>query len=308
MKSQTCGPSVGQSCSPSSGTIRTAITSPPEGRPADHGPVPAAPPLAAAADADGSPRRPSRSPTGAGCGQPVTDQSGPPAAGSPAATPCAPWRSPPCGSRRPGPPVGPSHRRRSPGTRWPWAMPIPGATRLGLGGATCGRPGWAKWAAAGAHLLAAVSAWWPQLSCFAAGDDVRVSAPDLSRPWRKPPDPYTEKSSCRCAFPRPPQKFLTPLPPGDLPCQTAPGSRIGSVLAPPAGVTECLQVAPVVRAALRLWYDVIDRRGRPAALAAKRFLSEHLCPELQPVALVPLESAAPRPRLRAVRWAVRFTG
>src|SRR5690606_4940161 len=107
---------------------------------------------------------------------------------------------------------------------------------------------------------------------------------------------------------RPHLEVFGPLPPWDLAGETAPSSRIGSILPLPTSVAECLQVAPVVRAALRLWYDVIDRRGRLAALTAKRFLSEHLCPELQPVALVAFETAAPRPRLRAVRWAVRFTG
>src|SRR5690606_15579470 len=107
---------------------------------------------------------------------------------------------------------------------------------------------------------------------------------------------------------RPHLEVFGPLPPWDLAGQTAPSSRIGSILPPPTSVAECLQVAPVVRAALRFWYDVIDRRGRLAALAAKRFLSEHLCPDFQPVALVPIKPATPRPGLSLVSRAISLTG
>src|SRR5690606_10772491 len=107
---------------------------------------------------------------------------------------------------------------------------------------------------------------------------------------------------------RPHLEVFGPLPPWDLAGETAPSSRIGSILPLPTSVAECLQVAPVVRAALRLWYDVIDRRGRLAALTAKRFLSEHLCPELQPVALVAFETASARPRFGLVLRAIGLSG
>src|SRR5690606_3023263 len=104
-------------------------------------------------------------------------------------------------------------RRRSPGTRWPWEMPIPGATRLGLGGATSGRPGLEGSGRACARLRAASQG--SPLSIFgcASAADAPASARVLCRPSRTPPDPYTEKTR-PAAGPRPvPARDLTPPTP-----------------------------------------------------------------------------------------------
>src|SRR5690606_37942217 len=119
----------------------------------------------------------------------------------------------PCGNRLRAPPAWPARQRPLAGTRWPWAMPIPGATRLWLGGATSGRPGLEGSGRACARLRAASQESPQSISGCASAADAPASARVLCRPSRTPPDSYTKKTRPAAGPGTGHARDLTPLPP-----------------------------------------------------------------------------------------------